>query len=288
MAEGYSLPEVGKLLGISRAVLCGLVDAGFVSPARGSRREYRFSFHDLIVLRAAQGLREAKLPAARILRSLRRLRAQLPDRVPLSGLHIEAVGDSVVVSEGQTQWRPDDGQYIFRFQVESPSGGITSLSPAEAAASTSDSQWFAKGWELETTDAEAACAAYRRAIGLNEAACVAYRRAIGLNPKHVGAYTNLGRVLHELGRMSEAEDVYRRGIANCGGNGLLLFNLAVLMEDLARTHEACEAYRAALRDAPDLADAHYNLALLCESEGLRKEALRHLSAFRKLSASDPV
>jgi tetratricopeptide (TPR) repeat protein len=275
VAEGYSLREVGKLLGISRAVLCGLVDAGFVSPARGSRREYRFSFHDLIVLRAAQGLREAKLPAARILRSLRRLRAQLPDRVPLSGLHIEAVGDSVVVSEGQTQWRPDDGQYIFRFQVESPSGGITSLSPAVPAASASDSQWFAKGWELETTDAEDACAAYRRAIGLNA--------------KHVGAYTNLGRVLHELGRMSEAEDVYRSGIANCGGNGLLLFNLAILMEDLARTHEACEAYRAALRDAPDLADAHYNLALLCESEGLRKEALRHLSAFRKLSApSDPV
>ena len=53
--------------------------------------------------------------------------------------------------------------------------------------------------------------------------------------------------------------------------------------------EAREAYRAALRDAPDLADAHYNLALLCESEGLRKEALRHLSAFRKLSApSDQV
>ena len=271
MTEGYSLREVGRLLGISRAVLCGLVDAGFVSPARGSRHEYRFSFHDLIVLRAAQGLREAKLPAARILRSLRRLRAQLPDRVPLSGLHIEAVGDAVVVSEGQTQWQPDDGQYIFRFQVESPSGEIAFLTPSEPEQSSSDSQWFAKGWELEATDAEEAC--------------TAYRRAIELNAKHVGAYTNLGRVLHESGRMSEAEAVYRSGIGNCGGKGLLLFNLAVLMEDLARTREAREAYRAALREAPDLADAHYNLALLCESEGLKKEALRHLSAFRKLSAS---
>ncbi len=271
MTEGYSLREVGKLLGISRAILCGLIEAGFVSPARGRRREYRFSFHDLIVLRAARGLREAKLPAARILRSLRRLRAQLPDRVPLSGLHIQAVGDSVVVSEGQTQWRPDDGQYIFRFQVESPAGGIAFLTPSEPEASSSDSQWFDKAWELEITDAEQAC--------------TAYRRAIELNAKHVGAYTNLGRVLHDLGRLSEAEAVYRSGVAHCGENGLLLFNLAVLMEDLARTDEACETYRAALRDAPDLADAHYNLALLCESEGLRREALRHLSAFRKLSAS---
>lgn len=271
MTEGYSLREVGKLLGISRAILCGLIDAGFVSPARGPRREYRFSFHDLIVLRAAQGLREAKLPSARILRSLRRLRAQLPDRFPLSGLHIEAVGDSIVVSEGQTQWRPDDGQYLLRFQVESPAGDLSFLTPSAPEPSASDSQWFAKGWELETTDLEEACAAYRRAIELNT--------------RHVGAYTNLGRVLHELGRLPDAEAVYREGIARCGGNALLLFNLAVLMEDLARTREACAAYREALRKAPDLADAHYNLALLCESEGLRKEALRHFSAFRKLSAS---
>src|SRR6202011_1861457 len=167
VTEGYSLREVGKLLGISRAILYGLIEAGFVSPARGPRREYRLSFHDLIVLRAAQGLREAKLPPARILRSLRRLRAQLPDRVPLSGLHIEAVGDSVVVSEGQTQWQPDDGQYIFRFQVESPAGGLSFLSPSQPESSASDVHWFAQAWELETTDADHACAAYRRAIELN-------------------------------------------------------------------------------------------------------------------------
>ena len=271
MTEGYSLREVGKLLGISRAILYGLIDAGFVSPVRGPRREYRLSFHDLIVLRAAQGLRAAKLPPARILRSLRRLRAQLPDRVPLSGLHIEAVGDSVVVSEGHTQWQPDDGQYIFRFQVESPAGALSFLSPSQPEPSGSDAHWFAQAWELETTDPDGAC--------------IAYRRAIELNTRHVGAYTNLGRLLHELNRLPEAEAVYRDGIARCGGNGLLLFNFAVLMEDLARTEEARAAYRAALKESPDLADAHYNLALLCESEGLRKEALRHLSAFRKLSAS---
>jgi tetratricopeptide (TPR) repeat protein len=145
------------------------------------------------------------------------------------------------------------------------------LSPSQPESSASDVHWFAQAWELETTDAGQACAAYRRAIALNA--------------RHAGAYTNLGRLLHELNRLPEAEAVYRDGIARCGGNGLLLFNFAVLMEDLARTEEARAAYRAALRESPDLADAHYNLALLCESEGLRKEALRHLSAFRKLSAS---
>jgi len=64
VTEGYSLREVGKLLGLPRSVVNGLVEAGFVTPARGRRREYRFSFHDLVLLRAAQGLAEAKIPSA--------------------------------------------------------------------------------------------------------------------------------------------------------------------------------------------------------------------------------
>jgi tetratricopeptide (TPR) repeat protein len=56
-----------------------------------------------------------------------------------------------------------------------------------------------------------------------------------------------------------------------------------LTEDLKRQREAAELYRAALRIAPDLADAHFNLALLCDAQGLRQEAVRHLSAFRKLA-----
>ena len=98
-----------------------------------------------------------------------------------------------------------------------------------------------------------------------------------------GAFVNLGRLLHELGRMSEAEAVYAKGLAACGADGTLLFNLAVLLEDMHRGHDAETAYRAALAAAPDLADAHFNLARLCEARGLRQDAVRHLSAFRKLT-----
>jgi hypothetical protein len=132
VTEGYSLREVGKLLGLPRSVVNGLIEAGFVSPARGRRREYRFSFHDLVLLRAAQGLAEAKIPSSRILRSLRRLRTQLPDEMPMAGLRIEAVGDSVVVTEGDAQWQPDSGQYVLKFQVASPGGRLAFFGPAKA------------------------------------------------------------------------------------------------------------------------------------------------------------
>lgn len=269
MTEGYSLREVGKLLGLSRSMLGRLIEAGFVSPTRGRRQEYRFSFRDLVLLRAAQGLTEAKIPSARILRSLRRLRSQLPQQVPLAGLRIEAVGDSVVVSEGPAQWRPDDGQYVMQFQVASPDGRLSFIGPAEARPAEPREPWFEQGLALERTDAEQACEAYRQAIDED--------------PANGRAYVNLGRLLHESERMQEAEGVYRNGLAACGPDGTLLFNLGILLEDLQRPEEAADSYRAALSAAPDLADAHFNLACLCESRGLQQEAVRHFSAFRKLT-----
>ena len=269
MAEGYSLREVGKLLGLSRSIVCGLVDAGFVSPTRGRRREYRFTFHDLVLLRAAQGLSEAKISSTRILRSLRRLSAQLPDEIPLSGLRVEAVGDAVVVTEGEAQWRPDDGQYVMRFQVASPGGNLAFLAPDEKIPAQSSVDWFERGVSLEATDPASASEAYRRALEDN--------------PAHLGASINLGRLLHERKELSRAESVYRAGLAAAGADGMLLFNLGVLLEDLRRPDDAVNAYRAALQADPNMADAHFNLARLCETRGRNQEALRHFSAFRKLT-----
>ena len=273
VSQGYSLRDVGKLLGLPRSIICGLIEAGFVSPSRGRRREFRFTFQDLVVLRAAQALVEAKLPTTRILRSLRRLRSQLPPQMPMSGLRVEAVGDAVVVREGNSQWQPDDGQYVFRFHVESPAGRIAFLDtpppPASAPAALSVDALFERGMEIEATNPAVAC-------GL-------YREVIAANPTHAGAYTNLGRLLHDRGQFTEAEATYREALAHCPPEGTLLFNLGIVLEDLKRPREAAETYRAALAQMPDLPEAHYNLALLCEAAGQRQEAIRHLAAYRRLS-----
>ena len=269
MSAGYSLRDVGKLLGLPRSIICGLIDAGFVSPSRGRRREYRFSFQDLVVLRAAAALVEARLPTTRILRSLRRLRTQIPPQIPLSGLRVEAVGDAVVVQEGDTQWQTQDGQYVLRFHVESPGGRLAFLDVPALSPALSDDELFDKASATEETNPVAS-------VDL-------YRQALAVNPKHVGAYTNLGRLLHARTQYDDAEAVYRQGLAHCGRDATLLFNLAVVLEDAHRSADAADMYREALKEAPDLPEAHYNLALLCEAAGLKQEAIRHLSAYRKLS-----
>src|SRR5215467_5484963 len=92
----YGIRDVERLLRIPRSTLRALVAAGFVKPARGPRNTWRFSFQDLIVLRTAQALVDAKLTSRRITQSLKALRTRLPASMPLSGLRIRAVGDRVV------------------------------------------------------------------------------------------------------------------------------------------------------------------------------------------------
>jgi tetratricopeptide (TPR) repeat protein len=260
----YGVRDVEKLLNLSRSTIQGLVKAGFVSPERGPRNALLFSFQDLIVLRTAQALAAANVPARRITRSLKALRRQLPASIPLSGLSICAVADRVVVKDGASRWQADSGQYLLALDVE-PAGGSLRLM---ARPGPGADEWFEKGLALERDDAEAARAAYERAIAADGA--------------HVSAHVNLGLLLHECGRLAEAEAAYRRALATCAGDAVLSYNLGVLLEDMDRRQEALEAYEAALRADPRFADCHYNLALLCEDLGKPAKAIRHMAQYRRL------
>src|SRR5438445_12871416 len=112
----YSARDVERLVHLPRSRIRSFVEAGFVSPARGPRNAWQFSFQDLIVLRTAQALAAAKVPPRRIARSMRHLRQHLPESMPLSGLSIAAEADRVVVREGRSRWQVDSGQYLLAFE----------------------------------------------------------------------------------------------------------------------------------------------------------------------------
>jgi tetratricopeptide (TPR) repeat protein len=279
--RSYSVRDVQKVLRLSPAITRGLIRAGFVKPARGPRRAYRLSFQDLIVLRTARALIDARVPAKRIRRSLERLRRELPASVPLSGLAISAVGDRVVVRDGELRWQVDSGQYLLGLDVTLEDGVLQVVehkpaapasapvrAPAAAPEAEAARDWFAEGLTLENTDPGAAVDAYRQAA-----------RA---SPHNAAAWINLGRLLHVLGNTAEAEQVYQGALGHVGPDPLLLYNQAVLLEDVGKTDAALDAYRAALAGDRNLADCHYNLARLYESLGKQQHAIRHLGEYRRL------
>lgn len=269
----YGVREVEQLLGLRRSTLRGLIRAGFVSPARGPRNAWLFSFQDLIVLRTARALSEASLSPRCITRSLKQLRAQLPEALPLSGLRIAAIGDRVVVQQGDARWQADSGQYLLAIEVEQSDGTLRVMEHKEPLLEMNAEDWFNHGWDLEQAD--------------TLAAQHAYERALAADPAHRGAAINLGRLLHESGQLEQAELVYRAALHACGSDALLNYNLGVLLEDMNHPHEAVQAYQAALSDDAGMADCHYNLARLYEALGRPKLAIRHLARYRKLGGDGP-
>jgi tetratricopeptide (TPR) repeat protein len=266
----YGVRDVEKLLRLPRSTIRALIEAGFVSPERGPRNAWRFSFQDLIVLRTAQALAAARVPRQRITRSIRQLRRHLPQSMPLSGLSISAVADRVVVKEGSGRWQADSGQYLLAFEGDPANGTLSVITPKAAPPQPSAQDWLERAEALEEDEPEAALEAYARAVAAD--------------PKLVDAHVNLGCLLHEAGRLPQAELAYREGLRACGDDPALLYNLGVLLEDMDRRMEAVQAYEAALRGNPRLADCHYNLALLCEALERPRDAIRHMAQYRRLVA----
>ncbi len=188
--RSYSVRDVERVLQLAPGTTRSLIRAGFVHPKRGPRREYRFSFQDLIVLRTARALIEARIPKKRIRRSLESLRRNLPESMPLSGLAISAVGDHVVVRDGDARWQVDSGQYLLGLDVSLQKNGVLRVVEHKQAAAepAPERDWFAQALTLEGSDPDGALAAYRHAVDSD--------------PHNAAAWTNWGRLLHERGSRS--------------------------------------------------------------------------------------
>jgi len=264
----YTLRSLERMLGLRRHVVSGLIQAGYVTPARGARNEFRFSFRDVILLRAAVSLRAANVSQRKLLRALRTLREKLPDAMPSSSLRITAIGDDVAVREGDVHWDAGSGQLLLDLEVSEAAGGSVSFVRRGCQSPMSAADWF--------QEAEAAEARDLRAAEL------AYREVLRLDPDHVYAYVNLGALLCEAGRCHEAVALYERASRLAPDAPLVHFNHAIALEDVGRDRDALSSYERCLARDPRLGDAHFNAARLCDKLGDGRGALRHYSAYRRL------
>ncbi len=275
VAGGYSLAEVARLLALRPRQVRTFVQAGFLTPRRDERGEARFSFQDLVVLRTAKDL-AAHLPARRLKRALKKLKAQLPLGRPLATVRITAVGGRLFVQDGDAAWEPESGQAVLSFAVQEIISRAAPLARRAAAAARDQEEelaaedWYALACELEAVTPPAARDAYRRALELD--------------PAHVDAHINLGRLLHEVRELTAAVVHYEMALALRPKDATALYNLGVAKEDLGEPAQALAAYEQAITADPDLSDAYYNAAQLLEKLGKPRLALRYLQKYRALIA----
>lgn len=268
--SSFSLRRVQAMLGLSRHILAGLIEQGFVTPTRGRRNEWRFTFQDLALLRTAHALQAQRIAPRRILQSLARLKASLPAELPLTGLRITAIGADVAVRDRSGRWQSDSGQLLLDFEVAPVAGSVTLLerAPVQLDRQSDARLLFERALALEATDADAAE--------------VAYLQALALAPDMEDAYLNLGALWADAGRHADLVRLSDAALSQCAGSALLHFNRAVALDHLQRLEEAAAAYERSLALDPSLADAHFNLAQLHKEAGDERGALRHFSAYRRL------
>ncbi|MGH9369850.1 MAG: tetratricopeptide repeat protein, partial [Thermoanaerobaculia bacterium] len=250
---GYGTRQVAQILGFSAAQVRAYVRAGLLDPERGPRGQYRFSFPDLVFLRAAKGLLEARIPPRRVRRVLGQLAREAPARRRLADLRIVADGGRIIVGDGNSRWQPESGQTLLDFGARPLPARVAALAPAAALEeppreALSAQDWHERALALEASDPEQARAAYEHALALDAA--------------HGEARVNLGRLLHEQGDAAAAEAHYRAALAARADDATAAFNLGVALEDLGRDREALQAYERALALDPSDADAHFNAANL--------------------------
>ncbi|TFW10490.1 tetratricopeptide repeat protein [Oxalobacteraceae bacterium OM1] len=266
--RNLTLADIEKRYGVSPRLVRALVKAGFITPTRGARREYRFSFNDVVLARKAAEWQAAGISTARLTRLLRRLAATLAgdDSIAVS---VSASGRDLVARDGDAL-RNADGQFVLDFvraQAPAPVLPLQEIVP-QVGPKLSAQGWFDLAVDTEERDP------------LQAVQC--YQRAIEIDQRYADAYVNLSCLLIEAQQYLEAFAVCQEGLAYCPNASLLYFNLGVLYEDLSDPANALRSYEEALRCDPMLADAHFNAAQLCEQIGETKAAIRHYAAARRL------
>jgi tetratricopeptide (TPR) repeat protein len=267
--------EVATLLDLPVHRIRSYARAGFISPVRGPHNEYDFSFQDLVLLRTAAELERENVPARHIMEALAQVRASLPSGRPLSEVRLRTSGQDVVVSEpGEPLWNPRSGQLQIDFEGINAAG--SPIAPLARDVSERVHQ---------PAPSESAVELFERAVEAevesSEEARDLYSRALHADPALHDARVNLGRLLHEAGRLSEAEAQYRH-VLSVVEHPLAAYNLGVVLEDQGQITESIQAYARAIAANPSLAEAHYNLARLYEQRGDRRAAIRHFNGYREL------
>lgn len=258
MRQAYSVREAAVVLDVSTEAMRELV--GLV----WDRPRDLLTADDLVLLRTTKGLLARRVSRARIARALERLRT----RLTTEQVALQQEGNELVVGARDGRWNAETGQALLDFQQ-----------PVRAA------QWLHSPAQRDANALFARAVALEREDDLRERdlAVTAYHQTLAADPMHADAHVNLGRLLHQRGRLLEALAHYHAALVARPADPTATFNLAVVLDDLGHADEAIAQYHAAIALDSTNVDACFNLARLYEQKGEKLAAIRHLKDCRRLS-----
>jgi len=110
-----------------------------------------------------------------------------------------------------------------------------------------------------------------------------YNKALQVKTDYVNIYINLGVALAKQGRLEEAIGHYHQALQIMPDHPNAHNNLGNALARQGKVEEAASHYLEALRIKPNHAEAHYNLGLLLAEQGKVEQAISHYSEVLRIT-----
>src|SRR5438445_9206858 len=243
--------------------------------------ELRYTFRELLALRAAASLLDCGASVRQIRQALDALRRRDPGiRQPLAEMRLVLEGGRVLVESERVRFDPRTGQTVLdldagNLEKAAEATLVTGLVRPMAPPSEEAETWFERASEWDADPAQW------------EDAIAAYRRVVAIDPTYAAAWNNLGLLLHRMGRLDEAGKAYESALDQDATCCEAVYNLGSLAEDRGDLDDAVRCYRQALDLSPDYADTHFNLAGALARGGRADEAIAHWQRYLELDSGSP-
>lgn len=138
---------------------------------------------------------------------------------------------------------------------------LSGVSHAQEGSIEDAFECFEKATEVDQTRATYPynLALAQRMLGNNEAAIESYRNAIARKDDFLEARSNLGSLLLEMDRATEAAECFRELLKRFPDSSESHYNLANVLQEQSSYDEACEHFRKAIELDPENSAARENL-----------------------------
>jgi tetratricopeptide (TPR) repeat protein len=124
-------------------------------------------------------------------------------------------------------------------------------------------------------------------LGMHDNAVAALEKAVRVRPDDADSLFQLADLYYKRGQLSQAEDLYRKIIRSTPADSSTenaLVNLGLILDDQERYSEAVEVLQKAISLNPKNDSALFNLAIAYKNSG---EAIRAVETWRKAQQSNP-
>lgn len=271
LPERFTQREVSRIVGVDQGRLRYWHRLRLVVPeARWG--EHFYNFTDLVTLRSIKTITEQRIPARKLLRTVRALQGKDTKihtaigelRLFPSGREIAAIPPGAA----EQAIEPLTGQFVL---------------PFHAATATKVHQMEPRAAD-ELFEYAVRCEG--RPGGIEEAIGV-YQQVIEMQPRWSEPHINLGCIYYQRGEMQNAYAAFCAALRLEPDNVVAHFNLGCVLDEMGRLTEAIEHLCRATELEPTHADAHFNLASAYEKQGNKQMALQHWILYLQQQSHGP-